>query len=65
LTLIHPSPLPHRLLWSLKRSLKGTYLNSQNSFALLDNEVIANMASKIGVEIPELHFDSIDIMKDL
>jgi hypothetical protein len=45
--------------------LEGTYLNSQNSFALLDNEVIANMASKIGVEIPELHFDSIDIMKDL
>jgi hypothetical protein len=48
-----------------KLSLEGTYLNSQNSFAMLDNEVIVDMASIMGVEIPELLFDSIDIMKDL
>jgi hypothetical protein len=47
-----------------KRTLEGT-LNSHNSFAALDNELIVNMASKMGVDIPELHFDSIDIMKDL
>jgi hypothetical protein len=48
-----------------KRGLKGTSLSDQNSFALLDNEVIVSMACEMGVEISNSHFDTVEIMKDL
>jgi hypothetical protein len=48
-----------------KRYLSGTNLTSHNSFAALDNEVIANIACDMGVDMSSSNFDSIDIMKDL
>jgi hypothetical protein len=48
-----------------KRSLKGTSLTSQNIFAALDNELIVTLASKMGVDISDMNFDSIHIIKDL
>jgi hypothetical protein len=36
---------------SMKRSLQGTNLNSQNSFAVLGNEEIMHLVGDMGVNI--------------
>jgi hypothetical protein len=48
-----------------KRSLSGTTLTSHNSFAALDNEIIADIACDMGIDMPFSNFDLIDIMKGL
>jgi hypothetical protein len=48
-----------------KKALEGTTLSNHNSFALLDNDMIVNLASEMGISIPLDQFDAIDVMKDL
>jgi hypothetical protein len=48
-----------------KRSLLGTTLISHNSFAALNNKIIADIACDMGIDMSFSNFDSIDIMKDL
>lgn len=50
---------------SKKRDLEGTNLKYENSFAVLDNIVIASLANDMGVMITEYEFDKVDMMKDL
>jgi hypothetical protein len=50
---------------SQKRSLEGTSLSDQNSFVVLGNDVIAGLAHDMGVDVSDMHFDTIDLMKDL
>jgi hypothetical protein len=50
---------------SKKRSLQGTNLDSQNSFAVLGNEEIMHLVGGMGVNISPAQYDSVDIMKDL
>ncbi|TVU50360.1 hypothetical protein EJB05_01730, partial [Eragrostis curvula] len=47
-----------------KRNLEGTNLNSSNSFAVLDNSTIAELALNLGVCINN-NFETVNIMKDL
>jgi hypothetical protein len=48
-----------------KRTLEGTNLSCSNSFAILDNDCISAMAKDMGVNILNMHFDLVEIMKDL
>jgi hypothetical protein len=48
-----------------KRSLQGTSLNNQNSFAALDNEVIADIAGCMGINVAKENFETFDLMKDI
>jgi hypothetical protein len=48
-----------------KRSISGTNLNAQNSFAVLSFDNISCLASDMGVDISSMGFDTVDIMKDL
>lgn len=48
-----------------KRNLEGTNLSNANSFAVLENHEIANLANNMGIVINENGFDKIDFMKDL
>lgn len=48
-----------------KRSLEGTNLNNHNSFAILNNPDIAQIALDMGVNISVDEFDCVDLMKDL
>lgn len=50
---------------SRKRNLEGTNLSNTNSFVVLENHEIANLANNMGVVINENEFDKIDFMKDL
>jgi hypothetical protein len=50
---------------SKKRSLQGTSLTSKNSFAVLDNEVIAELANSMGVKASSFQFETFDLMKDI
>jgi hypothetical protein len=50
---------------SHKRSLEGTNLSSQNSFVVLDVECIAALAGDMGVVIPPLEFDKIELLKEI
>jgi hypothetical protein len=50
---------------SKKRSLQGTSLTSKNSLAALDNEVIAELANSMGVNVSSVQFDTFDLMKDI
>jgi hypothetical protein len=47
-----------------KRSLECTSLSDQNSFVVLGNEVIAWLVHDMGVDVSDIHFDTIDLMKD-
>jgi hypothetical protein len=47
-----------------KRALEGI-LPNRNSFSILSNEAIAQLAANMGASMSEVNFDSIDIMKDL
>jgi hypothetical protein len=47
------------------RNLSGTNLNSENSFAVLDNDNIYSRVLEIGVDPNTFHLDNIDCMKDL
>jgi hypothetical protein len=40
-------------------------ISTHNSFATLDNECIASLASEMGINIAPDQFESINIMKDL
>jgi hypothetical protein len=40
-------------------------LNTQNSFDVLDNEVIVELAYSMGVHVSNLHFETFDLMKDI
>jgi hypothetical protein len=48
-----------------KGALEGMSSLTNNSFSALDNEVIADLARDMGVNILEENFDVIDMMKDL
>jgi hypothetical protein len=48
-----------------KRTLEGTNLSDQNSFAILNNLDIMRLAARMGIHIDKNHFNTIDIMKDL
>jgi hypothetical protein len=50
---------------SKKRSLQGTSLNSQNSFAVLDNLDISDIAAGMGIIASKEHFETLDLMKDI
>jgi hypothetical protein len=50
---------------SKKRSLEGTNLSNQNSFAILDNAEICSTVEGMGVSVTSEHFESVNIMKDL
>jgi hypothetical protein len=45
--------------------MEGTALSNKNSFALLDNDIITNLAGEMGVVISDKDFDIVDLMKDL
>lgn len=48
-----------------KRTLEGTNLTESNCFAILDNEVIFDIAANRGISLCVDDFEKIDIMKDL
>jgi hypothetical protein len=48
-----------------KRNLEGTNLSDQNSFAVLGNDDIMNLAIGMGVVISPDQFDKVDILKDI
>jgi hypothetical protein len=48
-----------------KRSLEGTSLSDQNSFAVLNNDVIADIAGDMGIIIQTSDFDKVELVKDL
>jgi hypothetical protein len=48
-----------------KRSFSGTNLIGHNSFAIFDVDNIAKLASDMGVVINDMHFDFVNLMKDL
>jgi hypothetical protein len=50
---------------SKKRNLEGTNLSNQNSFVVLGNSDIANIASGMGVVITSDHFDKVELLKDI
>jgi hypothetical protein len=45
--------------------LEGTNLSCSNSFVVLDNDNICAMAEEMGVAILDMHFDTVEIMRDL
>jgi hypothetical protein len=47
-----------------KRTLEGTSLTNQNSFALFDNDLIVSLAADMGLNIVNEHFDTVEFMKD-
>jgi hypothetical protein len=50
---------------SKKRSLEGTNLSSQNSFAILDVDNIGRIDGHMVVVIPDFEFDKIELLKDV
>jgi hypothetical protein len=48
-----------------KRSFSGTNLIEHSSFTILDNDNIAKLASDMGVEINDMHFDFVNVMRVL
>jgi hypothetical protein len=50
---------------SKKRSLEGTNLSNQNSFAILDVDNIGRIDGHMGVVIPDFEFDKIELLKDV
>jgi hypothetical protein len=48
-----------------KRTLEGMISPTSNSFFVLNNDVLADLARDMGVNIPEGNFYVIDMMKDL
>jgi hypothetical protein len=50
---------------SKKRSLQGTSLNNKNLFVVLDNEVIADLAGCMGINVGKGNFETFDLMKDI
>jgi hypothetical protein len=48
-----------------KRSLEGTSLSDQNSFAALSNDNIANIAREMRIIVQPSDFDKVDLLKDL
>jgi hypothetical protein len=48
-----------------KRSLEGTNLNTHNSFDVLGADYIADIVSDMGVVIPSMQFDKIELLKDI
>jgi hypothetical protein len=44
--------------------LECTSLSDQNSFVVLGNEVISWLVHDMGVDVSDIHFDTIDLMKD-
>jgi hypothetical protein len=48
-----------------KRSIEGTSLIDQNSFAILGNNIIVDLAHEMGVNVNGLQFDTVNLMKDL
>jgi hypothetical protein len=48
-----------------KRSFSGTNLIEHSSFTILDNDNISKLASDMGVEINDMHFDSVNVMRVL
>ena len=48
-----------------KRNLKGTNLNSGNSFAALDDSDIVDKSNMMGVRIDPDNFAAINLIKDL
>ncbi|TVU43075.1 hypothetical protein EJB05_09511, partial [Eragrostis curvula] len=48
-----------------KRSFEGTNLSEHNSFSILDNEDIADLANNMGILISGNFFEKVDLMKDL
>lgn len=48
-----------------KRTLEGTDLDSHNSFVVLNNEDICDIAGDMGISICVNDFDITDMMKDL
>ena len=48
-----------------KRNLKGTNLNSGNSFAALDDSDIVDKSNMMGVRIDPANFAAINLIKDL
>jgi hypothetical protein len=47
------------------KSPRGTSLNNKNSFAVLDNDVIADLARAMGICVSEENFETFDLMKDI
>jgi hypothetical protein len=48
-----------------KRNLEGTNLSSLNSFSILNNAEILNLAGNMGIIIEREHFETVEIMKYL
>jgi hypothetical protein len=48
-----------------KRHVEGNLLVDKNSFALLDNDLIVDLANEMGVVISDKEFGTVDLMKDL
>jgi hypothetical protein len=48
-----------------KRNLEGTNLSSLNSFSILNNAEILNLAGNMGIIIEREQFETVEIMKDL
>jgi hypothetical protein len=48
-----------------KRTVSGTNLNDQNSFAVLSNDKITSLACDMGVDTSSMSFDTVDLMKDM
>jgi hypothetical protein len=42
-----------------------TSLNNQNSFVVLDNDVIADLAGCMGISVSKENFETFDLMKDI
>jgi hypothetical protein len=48
-----------------KRTLEGMISTSENSFSILHDDEILNLANNMGIKIHEDGFDVIDIMRDM
>jgi hypothetical protein len=48
-----------------KRTIEGTNLSAHNSFAILDDSDIMNLAADMGIIIDSGQFEMVNIMKDL
>jgi hypothetical protein len=50
---------------SKKKVMEGNSVLASNSFAMLDNDLIVNLAADMGIAISVNDFDTVELMKDL